>query len=89
MCAGLLASAPASSAGTEAVQGSSALASCGFRADVSAFYYDHCGAGNVLIQIDYPINNTAKCVGQGTTFLQWRSDNYFTNPTNAFYIGSC
>lgn len=75
---GLLVTAPASLA-----------APCGYWEDASAFYYNHCTSGKVRIQIDYPINNTTQCVGPGNTLLQWRSSNPFTNPTNAFYIGSC
>ena len=65
-------------------------ASCGYYEEPAGFYYNHCAAsGRVKIQIDYIIGNTTKCVDPGVTLLQWRSDNPFTNPTNAFYIGGC
>lgn len=65
-------------------------ASCGYYEEPAGFYYNHCASsGSVKIQIDYTFGNTTKCVGPGITLLQWRSDSFLSNPTNAFYIGSC
>jgi hypothetical protein len=88
VAAGMLATAPASSAAPEATPGTTAV-SCGFGSDASAYYYNHCGSGEILIRIDYPFSNSTRCVNPGTSFLQWRTGSYFTNPTNAYYIGSC
>ena len=48
--------------------------------------YNHCGTGNVKVQIDYFIGNDTKCVGPGLSTFQ---NNAINQISNIFYIGSC
>jgi hypothetical protein len=74
---------------------------CGFYQATSGLtynsYYNHCGSGSVMIQIDYRLRNAARCVQPGITLLYQPSripgDNgtgdFYLRPTNAYYTGEC
>lgn len=64
---------------------------CGYYEENLTGYYNHCGQGQVKIQIDYQIGNTTRCVGPGITEVGTKTNPAWpwTYVNNAFYIGSC
>lgn len=49
-------------------------------------YYNHCGTGNVRVQIDYQVGNDFRCVSPGVTWIRYQ----IWNPvTNIFAVGGC
>ena len=92
----LLGLQPASAASTssqmvEAVsdQGVVTASTCGFYQDPYYAYYNHCGSGNVKIQIDMNFGNRTQCVSPGVTNLGYNVGNPITYIKFAFYIGGC
>jgi len=81
--------------------GAASAAPCGFYQATSGLsfnsYYNHCGNGSVMIQVDYRLRNEAWCVRPGITLLyqpfRVPGDNgasdYWNRPTNAYYTGTC
>ena len=48
--------------------------------------YNHCGSGNVRVQIDYQVGNDFRCVSPGITWIRYQ----IWNPvTNIFAVGGC
>ncbi|MCP2048875.1 UNVERIFIED_ORG: hypothetical protein J3D58_002947 [Paenarthrobacter nicotinovorans] len=65
-------------------------ASCGFQGKnneaYDAVHYNHCGSGNVYVQIDYWIGTGNACLGPGMssiTSFPWN------RVQNVFAVGSC
>ena len=58
---------------------------CGFQVLGHDYWYNHCGTGNVQVQVDRLIGNEEACFGPGATPVS----RTLNRPTNVFADGSC